>query len=63
MLLNLTNDLMDLAKLEKMKFELNNEFFNLSNTISNSFKALEYFSNCKNIKPRFQIDDKIKPYF
>jgi len=30
MLLNLINDLMDLAKLEKMKFELYNEFFDLT---------------------------------
>jgi len=33
MLLNLINDLMDLAKLEKMKFELNNEFFDITKTI------------------------------
>jgi len=37
MLLNLINDLMDLAKLEKMKFQLNEEFFDLSNTIANAF--------------------------
>lgn len=33
MLLNLINDLMDLAKLEKMKFELNNEYFDITKTI------------------------------
>lgn len=37
MLLNLINDLMDLAKLEKMKFELNNEFFDLTTTIDRTF--------------------------
>jgi len=37
MLLNLINDLMDLAKLEKMKFELNNEFFDLTQTIDRAF--------------------------
>jgi hypothetical protein len=29
MLLNLINDMMDLAKSEKMKFELNNQLFDL----------------------------------
>jgi signal transduction histidine kinase len=33
MLLNLINDLLDLAKLEKMKFQLNNSFFDLTKTI------------------------------
>ena len=45
MLLNLINDLMDLAKLERMKFQLNNAFFDLSKTIDNAFKTLEYLSN------------------
>jgi signal transduction histidine kinase len=29
MLLNLINDMMDLAKTENMKFDLNNQFFDL----------------------------------
>ena len=33
MLMNLINDMMDLAKTEKMKFELNNEYFDLTKTI------------------------------
>ena len=33
MLLNLINDMMDLAKSEKMKFELNLEYFDISKTI------------------------------
>ena len=33
MLLNLINDMMDLAKSEKMKFELNCEYFDLTKTI------------------------------
>lgn len=43
MLLNLINDLMDLAKLEKMKFELNNEFFDLTKTIERAFDTLSYY--------------------
>ena len=43
MLLNLINDLMDLAKLEKMKFELNNEFFDITKTVQRAFETLSYY--------------------
>ena len=43
MLLNLINDMMDLAKSEKMEFELNNEFFDLTKTIQRAFETLGYF--------------------
>ena len=43
MLLNLINDMMDLAKSEKMKFELNCEFFDLTSTIKRAFDTLSYF--------------------
>ena len=45
MLLNLINDMMDLAKSEKMKFELNCEFFDLTKTIERAFDILSYFQN------------------
>ena len=44
MLLNLINDMMDLAKAEKMKFELNNEFFDITKTTERTFDALSYFT-------------------
>jgi signal transduction histidine kinase len=34
MLLNLINDLLDLAKLEKMSFQLNKDFFDITQTIN-----------------------------
>jgi signal transduction histidine kinase len=34
MLLNLINDLLDLAKLEKMSFQLNKDFFDITETIN-----------------------------
>jgi hypothetical protein len=34
---------MDLAKLEKMKFELNNEFFDIKKTIQRAFETLSYY--------------------
>ena len=34
---------MDLAKTEKMTFELNNEFFDLTKTVQRSFENLAYY--------------------
>ena len=33
MQINLINDMMDLAKVEQMKFDLNNEYFDFTETI------------------------------
>ena len=63
MLLNLINDLMDLAKLEKMKFSLNNEYFDLTKTIKNAFGTLGYFAKQKEIDPQFIIAQNIEPFF
>ena len=50
MLINLINDMMDLAKLENMKFDLNNQFFDLTKTIDRSFANMDYMANLKEIK-------------
>lgn len=47
LLLNLINDLLDLAKLQKMTFELNNDFFDLTKTIDQTFLTLEFFAKQK----------------
>ena len=47
MLLNLINDMMDLAKTEKMKFELNLEYFDISKTIQRAIENLSYFGQEK----------------
>jgi signal transduction histidine kinase len=44
MLLNLINDLLDLAKQENLTFELNKSYFNLIGTIQDTFKVLEFLS-------------------
>ena len=54
---------MDLAKLEKMKFELNNEFFDLTSTIDKAFQSLSYYAKQKRITPKLIIDKKIEPFF
>jgi len=42
MQINLINDLLDLAKLEKNTFTFNFEFFSIIETIKNAFKQLSY---------------------
>ena len=54
---------MDLAKLEKMKFSLNNSFFDLTKTIRGAFGTLSYFGKQKEIEPTLKIEDKMLPYF
>ena len=48
--------MMDLAKAEQMKFELNNEFFDVTKTVERAFETLSYFGEQKNIRPKFIID-------
>ena len=50
MLLNLINDLLDLAKQEKLTFRLDKNFFDLGETVTSAFKTLEFLSNKKNIE-------------
>ena len=54
---------MDLAKLERMKFELNNEFFDLTTTIDRTFQSLSYYAQQKSITPKLIIDKNIEPFF
>ena len=62
LLLNLINDMMDLAKSEKMKFELNNQLFDLENTVQRSFENMTYMAFEKNIDLSLKIDDKLYPF-
>jgi signal transduction histidine kinase len=50
MILNLINDMMDLAKTENMKFDLNNKLFDLIKTIERSFDIMAFLAKEKNIK-------------
>ena len=42
MILNLVNDLLDLAKMESQSFNLNNNYFNLFETINKAFANINY---------------------
>ena len=55
---NLINDLLDLAKLENCKFELNNEPFNLMQVINGSFHILHNMAKQRGITLRAVIDEQ-----
>lgn len=44
MLINLTNDLLDLAKEENLTFQFNNSYFSLTNCINEAFETLKFIS-------------------
>ena len=50
MVLNLINDLLDLAKMQNGKFTLHEEFFDLNKTIKQAFKTLEFLAKEKKIQ-------------
>ena len=53
---------MDLAKLENMKFTLNNSYFDLTKTVKDAFETLSYFGNQKSIFPTLTVDPAILPF-
>lgn len=47
MQINLINDMMDLAKSEQIKFKFNNQYFDLTQTISDAFENMEFLASEK----------------
>jgi signal transduction histidine kinase len=47
MLLNLINDLLDLAKQERLTFELNKSYFNLIETITSTIQTMQFLADQK----------------
>ena len=58
MIENLINDLLDLAKLDNCKFELQNEPFNLLQVFKGSFHILHNMAKQRGITLRAVIDDQ-----
>ena len=54
--------MMDLAKSEKMKFELNNQLFDLEQTVKRAFETMNYMAIEKNIDINLKIDEKLQPF-
>ena len=63
MLLNLINDLLDLAKIEKGQFNLNPVNFNLHEIITKALDTLNFLSLQKNIQMEYLFDDNKAGYF
>ena len=58
MLNNLINDLIDLAKMENSKFNFNNEYFDLIETIHDTLEIMLFQANQKQIEFEVIIDKK-----
>ena len=63
MLINLINDLLDLAKRENLTFKLNKNFFDLTKTIQDSFDTLKFISESRNIATTFNVKEDHEIYF
>lgn len=63
MLLNLINDLLDLAKIENDKFHLVNTQFNLHDVIQRAIHTLDFLAQQKKIKVSYEYDVKDAQYF
>ncbi len=63
MLLNLINDLLDLAKMENSQFHLNNDLFNLHDVIKKALETLGFQAQQKNIKLSYAHEESNYGYF
>ena len=60
-LLQLTNQMMDLANDQKDTFKLSLGHFNLGQTLKHSMQILEYLHKTKNFKVAVNIEKKMQP--
>ena len=63
MLLNLINDLLDLAKMENCQFNLNTTMFNLHDVIERAVETLSFQAEQRNISLYYDFDEKNAGYF
>ena len=55
MLLNLINDLLDLAKKQKNTFELHQSYFSLKESVRSVFSTMEFLSRTRNIQTKLVV--------
>lgn len=53
---------MDLAKSERMKFELNNTYFDMDKLVERSFESLEYMAIEKEVNIGLKVDEQLSPF-
>jgi len=58
---SLVNDLLDLAKLDSSSFSLNNEYFNIIDSVTQTFQNTQFQAEQKYIKFILKFDET-KPY-
>ncbi len=63
MLLNLINDLLDLAKIENSSFNLNWTYFDLFETVIKTADTLDSSLGQKKIKMSHEYREEDRPYF
>ena len=63
MLLNLINDLLDLAKQERVTFQLNRSYFNLCEAITFTFTTLQFLADQKKVQMKLLVDPAELKYF
>ena len=49
MLINLINDLLDLAKMDSLNFKFNNAYFDLADLIQKAHDSVKFIANQKSI--------------
>jgi osomolarity two-component system sensor histidine kinase NIK1 len=63
MLLNLINDLLDLAKQERFTFHFNKSYFSLIDAISSTFNTLKFLADQKKVKIKLLVDPSEMKFF
>ena len=63
MLINLINDMLDLAKQENVTFQFSKHYFNLKKSVEDSFDTLKYISNCRGIETILRYEKHHLKYF
>ena len=63
MLLNLINDLLDLAKIENSSFNLNQAYFNLHNVIQKAVDSLKFSADQKKITIYQELEEENVGFF
>jgi signal transduction histidine kinase len=56
---NLINDLLDAAKIENLAFTLNNNYFNLVETIQEAFSIIHFQAEQKNISLILELNESV----
>ena len=60
MLINLINDLLDLAKMNSLNFKFNNSYFDLADLIQKAYESVKFIANQKNIEIKQVYDLRIE---